>query len=55
VTTDPDEPVAPRVSSHVRTDGSIVSRPLEDLWPFLDRHELASNMLVPMLGSSEAE
>jgi len=54
VTTDPDEPVAPRVSSHVRTDGSIVSRPLEDLWPFLDRDELASNMLVPMLSDSDA-
>ena len=30
---------APRTSSYVKPDGSIVSRPLEDLWPFLDRKE----------------
>jgi acetolactate synthase-1/2/3 large subunit len=55
VTTDPDQPVAPRVSSHVRADGSMVSRPLEDLWPFLDRDELLANMLIPLLNDSTSQ
>jgi len=55
VMTDPDRPIGPRVSSHVRDDGSIVSRPLEDLWPFLDRKELVSNMLIPILSESEIQ
>ena len=55
VRTDPDRPIGPRVSSHVREDGSIVSRPLEDLWPFLDRNELVSNMLIPILSESELQ
>jgi acetolactate synthase I/II/III large subunit len=45
----PDQAIGPRVSSALRPDGSIVSRPLEDLWPFLDRDELRANMLIPML------
>ena len=28
----------------------MVSRPLEDLWPFLDRDELRENMIVPYVG-----
>ena len=46
---DPDQVVGPRVSSVVRPDGSMASRPLEDMWPFLDREELEANMLVPVL------
>ena len=53
VMTDPNRTIGPRVSSHVRTDGSIVSRPLEDLWPFLDREEFFSNMIIPPLKESE--
>ncbi len=53
VMTDPDQVVAPRVSSHVRPDGSMVSRPLEDLWPFLGREEFLSNMLIPPASESE--
>lgn len=37
---------APRLSSEVKSDGRIVSKPLEDLWPFLDRVEFASNMVI---------
>jgi acetolactate synthase-1/2/3 large subunit len=44
-----DEVRAPRLASVQRADGSFVSRPLEDLWPFLDREELRANMLVPLL------
>jgi acetolactate synthase-1/2/3 large subunit len=34
-------------------DGSLVSKPLEDLWPFLDRDEFLSNMIVPPLEESK--
>jgi acetolactate synthase I/II/III large subunit len=44
-----DEIRAPSLASARRADGSMVSRPLEDLWPFLDRDELRQNMLVPLL------
>lgn len=45
----PDETRAPRLSSTQKPDGSFVSRPLEDLWPFLDREEFLSNMIVAPL------
>jgi acetolactate synthase I/II/III large subunit len=45
----PDEVRAPRLSSVQRADGSFVSQPLEDLWPFLDREEFSSNMLIPVM------
>jgi acetolactate synthase-1/2/3 large subunit len=40
----------PKLSSRILEDGRMVSSPLEDLSPFLDRKELAENMLVPMVG-----
>lgn len=51
VMTDPNLVTAPRLSSEVRQDGSIVSKPLEDLWPFLDRKEFYENMIIPPLDS----
>jgi acetolactate synthase-1/2/3 large subunit len=45
----PDEIRGPRLSSMQRADGSMVSKPLEDLWPFLDRQEFRANMIVPPL------
>ena len=42
---DPDLATQPRLATTVSADGTITSRPLEDLWPFLDRDELASNLL----------
>ncbi|MGA8729381.1 MAG: thiamine pyrophosphate-binding protein [Terracidiphilus sp.] len=45
----PDEMRAPRLQSHQKPDGSFVSKPLEDLWPFLDRDEFKANMIVPIL------
>lgn len=44
-----DEPRAPSMMSRQTKDGSMVSMPLEDLWPFLDRKEFLSNMLIPPL------
>jgi acetolactate synthase-1/2/3 large subunit len=49
VMTPREEPRAPSLSSMRRPDGSMVSKPLEDLWPFLDRDEFRSNMIVPPL------
>ena len=49
VVVSPDQPIGPRISSYVRADGSMVSRPLEDLFPFLSREEFISNMIVPPL------
>ena len=46
IVTQPDLPTAPRIASEVRPDGSIVSKPMEDLWPFLDREEYRKNMNV---------
>jgi len=42
----PDEMRAPRVISTQRPDGSFVSKPLEDLFPFLERDEFRRNMIV---------
>lgn len=41
-----DEVRQPRLSSVQRPDGSFISKPLEDLWPFLDREEFRANMLI---------
>ncbi|MBI4404435.1 MAG: thiamine pyrophosphate-binding protein [Deltaproteobacteria bacterium] len=46
VMVDPFLATAPKLASEVRPDGSIVSKPLEDLWPFLEREEFYSNMIV---------
>lgn len=43
----PDEARMPSLSAAQRADGSLISKPLEDLWPFLDRAEFLSNMIVP--------
>jgi acetolactate synthase I/II/III large subunit len=39
----------PRASSYMRPDGSMGSKPLEDLFPFLSREEFLANMLVEPL------
>src|SRR5450755_688008 len=41
----PDEARMPSLSSAQRADGSLYSKPLEDLWPFLPRDEFYSNMI----------
>lgn len=44
VKTSVDEMTAPRATSEVRPDGTIVSKPMEDMWPFLDREEFNAIM-----------
>jgi acetolactate synthase-1/2/3 large subunit len=47
VMTPREEPRAPSLSSTRNADGSMVSKPLEDLWPFLPRDEFLTNMVIP--------
>ena len=49
VMTPREEPRGPSLSSMRRPDGSMVSKPLEDLWPFLPREEFLANMIIPPL------
>jgi acetolactate synthase-1/2/3 large subunit len=44
-----DEMRAPRLQSYQKPDGSFVSKPLEDLFPFLPREEFLANMIVEPL------
>jgi acetolactate synthase-1/2/3 large subunit len=41
---DPAQPFAPKTSSRRLPDGRLISAPLEDMFPFLDREEFESNM-----------
>ena len=41
-----DYTIAPKLTSEKKPDGSIISKPLEDLYPFLERDELDSNMIA---------
>lgn len=45
----PEQMTSPRVSTKKMPDGSMVSSPMEDLWPFLEREEFYSNMIIPPL------
>lgn len=42
----PDQLIIPTVYSIKRDDGSMVSKPLEDMYPFLDRAQFRSEMIV---------
>jgi acetolactate synthase-1/2/3 large subunit len=43
----PSQPTLPRAGSYRRPDGSMATRPMEDLLPLLDRQEFLANMLIP--------
>ncbi len=40
--------LAPKTSFNINPDGTLVSPPLEDLYPFLSRTELQEDMVIPM-------
>jgi acetolactate synthase-1/2/3 large subunit len=44
-----DYTFSPKLSSERKSDGRMISKPLEDMYPFLEREEFKSNMLIPML------
>ena len=41
-----EQEIIPSVASRVNDDGSMSSRPLEDMYPFLDRKEYKNNLFV---------
>ena len=45
----PDQAFLPKSASRKLSDGTIVSRPLEDMFPFLSKKELKKNMLIPLV------
>jgi len=45
----PQQMLIPRNTSERRPDGTIVSKPIEDMYPFLDREEMEQNMIIPMV------
>ena len=49
VVLEPGYKFQPRVSSRKLDGGRIISKPLEDMFPFLSRDEFMDNMLVPVL------
>ncbi|HSA31442.1 MAG TPA: thiamine pyrophosphate-binding protein [Candidatus Omnitrophota bacterium] len=44
-----DQEIIPTVASFRRNDGTLVSKPLEDMYPFLSREEFFKNMIVEPL------
>lgn len=42
----PSEKMEPKLSSEAKPDGRMVSKPLEDMFPFLDRETFNANMIV---------
>jgi acetolactate synthase-1/2/3 large subunit len=46
---------APKLSSERKPDGRLVSKPLEDLYPFLDREEFRKNMIIPVIDEDNQE
>lgn len=44
-----EEVRGPRLQSMQLPDGRFVSKPLEDLWPYLPREEFRANMIIPAL------
>ncbi|MDD4003915.1 MAG: hypothetical protein PHW69_01760, partial [Elusimicrobiaceae bacterium] len=49
---DPQQDFEPKLSSRALPDGRMVSAPLEDMAPFLERAEFLSNMIIPPLKES---
>ncbi len=45
----PEEKMEPKLSSIIKTDGKMVSKPLEDMFPFLSRDEFKENMIVDII------
>lgn len=49
VMVEPDQAIGPRITSKIGQNGVMVSSPLEDLFPFLERDELRANMVIPLV------
>jgi len=44
-----DQEIIPTVASYRKEDGTLISKPLEDMYPFLDREEFKKEMIVKPL------
>jgi acetolactate synthase-1/2/3 large subunit len=49
VVVDPNKHLMPKLGSYIKVDGTMASRPLEDLVPLLDRAEFHANMITKPL------
>jgi Thiamine pyrophosphate-requiring enzymes [acetolactate synthase, pyruvate dehydrogenase (cytochrome), glyoxylate carboligase, phosphonopyruvate decarboxylase] len=45
---DPEHIFEPKLSSERKPDGRMISKPLEDMFPFLSREELKDNMIIDL-------
>lgn len=50
----PMQPLVPKVSFSLQSDGSLISPPLEDLYPFLPREKLRQEMIIGTHPKSES-
>jgi acetolactate synthase-1/2/3 large subunit len=46
VVMDPEQVFSPKVIAEKLPDGRLISKPLEDMFPWLDRDEFLDNMLI---------
>lgn len=46
---DPGQPLIPKITSVIKPDGRMISKPLEDMYPFLPREEFYQNMIIEPL------
>ncbi|MBD3843117.1 MAG: thiamine pyrophosphate-binding protein, partial [Campylobacterales bacterium] len=44
-----EEKMQPKLSSEIKPDGKMISKPLEDMFPFLPRDEFKKNMIIKSL------
>lgn len=44
-----EEKMQPKLSSEIKPDGKMVSKPLEDMFPFVDREEFKKNMIINVI------
>ncbi len=49
VVMNPEQPLVPKTSFKILSDGKLISPPIEDLFPFLDREEFNENMIIPTI------
>lgn len=44
-----EEKMQPKLSSEIKPDGKMISKPLEDMFPFIEREEFKRNMIIKVL------
>ena len=55
VVMDPEQGFVPKVIAEKRPDGTIVSKPLEDMFPWLPTEEMRENMVIGLYGRDSSE